>query len=373
MNWFRRTFEIAHTSHKAILPMEGIRGLAVFLVFLVHYVALIGPWLTADTLTQRAAKQVSTLGNVGVDLFFVLSGFLIYGMLIKGHRPFFPYLKRRAERIYPTFLAVLGLYIVILSLMPEQEKLPPGVWPATILIIKNALLLPGVFDVPAIITVAWSLSYEFFYYILIPILIGLTAMRRWPTTARLAFFIALTAFLYWYCTVPFDDPRGLKRLLMFVPGIIMYEFIANHLWKRIPPIGLPALLIGLAMIPIMKMVGIGGWIHYVSLSVFFFLFCLEAFTRDGLTARVFSWAPLRWLGNMSYSYYLIHGLSLKFFFLVLAWVYPPEAKSGPLFWALVVPAFAVTLVPSALLFIWVEKPFSLAPRRSAPKVKCSEA
>jgi peptidoglycan/LPS O-acetylase OafA/YrhL len=55
--------------------MEGLRGVAVFLVFLVHYVSNVAPWTASDLGSVAAA--VTTMGSTGVDLFFVLSGFLI--------------------------------------------------------------------------------------------------------------------------------------------------------------------------------------------------------------------------------------------------------------------------------------------------------
>jgi len=105
-DWIRNTFEIGHVSHKTIRPMEGIRGFAVFLVFLVHYVTLIDPWLLQNSGASQAAEHLRRIGNLGVDLFFVLSGFLIYGMLIEKPRPFKRYLARRIQRIYPTVTVV---------------------------------------------------------------------------------------------------------------------------------------------------------------------------------------------------------------------------------------------------------------------------
>ena len=87
--------------------------------------------------------------------------------------------------------------------------------------------------------------------------------------------------------------------------------------------------------------------------------------------RAFSWTPLRWLGNMSYSYYLIHGLTLKAAFKVVAVILPATAGGAWVFWALLAPAFGLTLLTSAALFLAVEQPLSLAPsaaraaRRSA--------
>ena len=72
----------------------------------------------------------------------------------------------------------------------------------------------------------------------------------------------------------------------------------------------------------------------------------------------FSWTPLRWLGNMSYSYYLLHGLTLKAAFLVLAVALPKTTSHGEIFWALLPIMFAITLIPTAGLFLAIERPFS---------------
>jgi exopolysaccharide production protein ExoZ len=67
---------------------------------------------------------------------------------------------------------------------------------------------------------------------------------------------------------------------------------------------------------------------------------------------------MRRLGNMSYSYYLIHGLALKAAFMVL--------PSSQMFLVLLPLAFALTLIPSMALFLLVERPLSLAPAKAAP-------
>ncbi|HEY2847883.1 MAG TPA: acyltransferase family protein, partial [Pyrinomonadaceae bacterium] len=82
--WFSDKFEVSRgLQGKNVRPMEGLRGLAVSLVFLVHYVALIRPWIEGHPLLDQVADGMHTIGNTGVDLFFVLSGYLIYGILLK--------------------------------------------------------------------------------------------------------------------------------------------------------------------------------------------------------------------------------------------------------------------------------------------------
>ncbi len=355
MSWIWRTFEIAHSSHQSIRSMEGIRGFAVFLVFLVHYVTLVEPWMEQDSATFQIASYIRNIGNSGVDLFFVLSGYLIYGTLIKK-RSFFPvYMARRVRRIYPTFAAVLFIYILLSFIFPAESKLPDDWQDKLVYIIQNLIFLPGMFHIEPIITVAWSLSYEVFYYLLIPVLISVFAMRVWLPVYRAIFFGVLSLLLFIY----FFHNEGPIRLLMFISGILLYETISSDRIKRILPLGLFALALSAVAMVVFQALGFDDRYRIAALYVLFFIFCLECLVSPGVTNRLFSWSPLRWLGNMSYSYYLIHGLALKAVFLLLAMAYPATANGIWVFWFLLFPMFLSTLIPSTILFIAVEKPYSL--------------
>ncbi len=93
----------------------------------------------------------------------------------------------------------------------------------------------------------------------------------------------------------------------------------------------------------------------------FFALCAVCFRGVGAAARAMAWAPLRWLGNMSYSYYLVHGIVVRVAFVALGRVLP-DGMPPWAFWALLAPLFAATLAAGAVLFIAVEKPVSLQPQ-----------
>src|SRR6266850_155027 len=86
------------SSTRRILPMEGQRGVAVALVFLVHYVSLFSRWLAPGSAGVELAEALKSIGHIGVDFFFVISGYLIYGIVMRkalDHREF---ALRRIER-----------------------------------------------------------------------------------------------------------------------------------------------------------------------------------------------------------------------------------------------------------------------------------
>ena len=376
LGWFTRHFELARDGGRGNLPaMEGLRGLAVFLVFLTHYVTLSRPWVAADGITATVAHSLHTVGNVGVDLFFVLSGYLIYGALLRRQQPFLPYLGRRIRRLYPAFIAVFVLYLVLTFVFPAESKVPPGMGPAVAWLLANFLLLPGLFPITPLITVAWSLSYEFFFYLTVPVLIGVGSLRQWASGQRVLLFCGMG--VGWLVLAPHGG--NALRMVMFAAGMVLYEALAassaaaraakdasapsmNTADNRGSWIGAFALAAGLGC-TLLALPGHSGAIFRTAVMAVAFgvlcYVCLGAWA-EGWLGRAFSVAPVRWLGNASYSYYLIHGLALKAAFMALAWVLPPTAAPGDwLFWALLLPFFMATLVPAAALFLWVEKRWSL--------------
>jgi exopolysaccharide production protein ExoZ len=361
--WMGDHFEISRGQKAAILSMEGLRGLAVVLVFFAHYAVLIQPWIAVGSVTHQIGDQLRSIGHAGVDLFFVLSGYLIYRAMIRRQRPLGDFLGKRILRIYPTFLFVFVLYLGLSLLFPTQSKIPMGQEAGALYLLQNLLFLPGMVSIEPFIVVAWSLSYEFFYYLTIPIFIAALGLRSWAPKKRLLLFggIALVGFAYYFFN------HGHIRLLMFVSGIILCEIQSQKLFRAKQGSGLIALGIAVAVMIAVKELGMGGWLRYATLFACFAWLCLDCFNSKGLTARVFSFTPLRWFGNISYSYYLIHGLTLKASFLVLAKIHAPSGTESHLFWTLLLPVFAATVVVSAGLYLLVEKPLSLASSTPRPQ------
>jgi exopolysaccharide production protein ExoZ len=370
MEWLFNKFELSRGGHNHVHPMEGLRGFAVFLVFLVHYATLSKPWLDGSPELVWFTQQIFVIGNAGVDLFFVLSGYLIYGSLISRPQKFLPYLSRRIERIYPAFLVVFFIYLILNFLFPAENKIPSDLPQRIIYILANLLLLPGLFPIDPLITVAWSLSYEFFYYLAIPFLIKLLNLYRWSPRARLILYLYVSLAIMLICITG----GGPIRLIMFISGILLYEVIKNQYVTT--PSSILALMFLIAGLLVKALPFYGAlWLAVKTGALFvsFFVLCFCCFAQPtAWLPRIFSWTPIRWLGNISYSYYLIHGLTLKAVFLALGKLIAPGIDSAWLFVALLPIAFAVTLIPSALLFLSIERPFSLAPSRRKKTLTASQ-
>ncbi|MEO6393652.1 MAG: acyltransferase [Pyrinomonadaceae bacterium] len=366
-------FEMPDTASRN-LPMEGLRGFAVLLVFFVHYDALFKFLVDPASTSHAISAFLWSIGHSGVDLFFVLSGYLIYGSITKKARPYSTFMRRRIERIYPTFLAVFAVYLAMSLLFPGKSKLPAETGAAVWYVIQNILLLPGLFNIEPIITVAWSLSYEFFYYLLIPILVGVAAMRRWAPSWRVVFFLALAAAFTAACIAGWISHI---RLIMFISGILLFEAKHSFGWGRERSRRVEVLVVITTVLTFPLIYGLwsrpgiftfwptdlrtGEIARIVVLFFSFFAFTLVSFNPSSLLGRMFTWTPIRWLGNMSYSYYLIHGLTLNGLSIVAVAKLGGRGHSPLLFWVGMPLTFVVTLISSAVLFWLVERRFSLVP------------
>lgn len=240
MNWLVNHFELSRGGAANVKPMEGLRGFAVFLVFLVHYV-VVKPWIQDESNTIAIANALQTIWNSGVDLFFVLSGFLIYGSLISRKQTYSKFIYRRIERIYPTFTVVFLLYVCLSFIFRSESKIPINAREAAIYLVQNFLLLPGLVPIEPMITVAWSRD-EMFYYLAIPIAIKVLQLQERSPLFRAAFFALFALLSIAYCAAY----GGHVRLVMFISGIVRseaisvgeaspkpssYRYLRSHIWS----------------------------------------------------------------------------------------------------------------------------------------------
>jgi peptidoglycan/LPS O-acetylase OafA/YrhL len=118
-------FELAWSPDSHCLALDGIRGIAILMVTLYRFCQFLEPEL--HPWISRLVK-VSTVGARGVDLFFVLSGFLITGILLRSkEKPsyFRNFFARRALRIFPLYFVSLGFFLYLVPWMigtSEFEK-----------------------------------------------------------------------------------------------------------------------------------------------------------------------------------------------------------------------------------------------------------
>jgi exopolysaccharide production protein ExoZ len=342
-------------------PMEGLRGIAVLLVFLQHYAMQSILYIDLSPFGAEVAALLRNFGTLGVELFFILSGFLIYGMLLRRRPAFRPFMARRAGRLYPAFLCVFAP-VAIAHVVVGTGEIPAEWGGAALVIAANLLFLPGVVAIEPLMAVAWTLSWEMAFYLALGILVPALGLPHRSRFTRVVLILTAIALV----TLASDRlPDGIGVFasplpaLPFLFGMLLFEAEDARAWS-VP--GIPALGAGLAALTI------GHWFAPSPLgrtlmeSFALAVLCSAAFRGNNIAASVLSTEKLRWLGNMSYSYYLVHGLVVLAVFQAGARLLAP-GWPAPLAWLLVVPVFAASLVASFAVFAAVERPISLRPAR----------
>jgi exopolysaccharide production protein ExoZ len=356
-----------------ITPLEGMRGYAVLLVFLVHQHTLFSEHLTPGSALRTLSQFGHHIGNSGVDLFFVLSGFLIYGHVLRRSPPYASFLRKRIGRIYPTFICVFLVYVLLSHLFPAFSKMPQAPAQEVVYLIENVLLLPGIFAINPLVTVSWSLSFEFFFYLSIPLLVSGLRLQSWKRSSRvMLFLVMLTVHSVGYY-------RGLLphiRLTTFMAGILLYEaYESGSLTKKLSRLGEIAVIILYACIFLSPRSPENISVYW-SVLLGGSLFGLTVYTIgfNGILRTAFNWTPLRWVGNISYSFFLLHGLVLYGVAFLLVRLGISEHFTAFTYGVLVLFDLVVALLASSILFVLVEKPFSLdMPARRSGEVKSRTA
>lgn len=192
----------ASSSLSYIPGLDGIRAIAVIAVMFRHYTSPFTPVLNDAGWVWKAYATVANLGWVGVDIFFVLSGYLIAKMLINNPiQSFEAYLKfvnRRVWRLIPAYLACLLVFSVIaLMFVPNSKVLNNSLslWTMTSNIqsafVHRTALMDGHFNLVHF----WSLAVEWHFYLLMPVL--LWVFRYMGLTALLLIILAIaTRYLF---------------------------------------------------------------------------------------------------------------------------------------------------------------------------------
>ncbi|WP_454688238.1 acyltransferase family protein [Achromobacter aloeverae] len=340
------------------MSVQAARGMAALMVMVFHaksidakYFAgggILPPWLT--------------FGQTGVDLFFVISGFVMvltsWGM--SGPYEATSFIRDRLGRIYPTYwvycVALLGVYLVAPTAINSSQG-------GRIDFVSSIFLLPS--GTLPLLLVAWSLTLELWFYGVLAIAISL----RLRSVVLLAVIWGLTIGL---CAAIINTPSNpaLRVIvhpfaLEFIAGALIGAFFKSSLSKRIGTwfsglfilLGLFLLaaaattdivngsdVIASVALPRVGLVG-GGFTSLLA--------GLVLIERGGLTGP---FAYLQKLGDMSYTLYLSHILSLNIFARMWRWMTagrPVPVAAAVAYW---VATFIACLALAWLAYRRLERP-----------------
>ena len=297
--------------------LDGVRGVAILLV-LLHQLSRIGP----QDLLARIVEHAIDFGWVGVQLFFVLSGFLITGILLDSRespgylRSFF---TRRVLRIFPLYFATL---VVVLGILPElglvprawrEDQLPYWLFLSNWTQPFNDAKLPHL----------WSLAVEEQFYLVWPFVV----MRLGPTRLFRVCLWGAAAALVGRCAM---EVAGVSPDAIYMFTISRIDALllggAAAAWIRMPggppaavtPARLWTFAVALAVAGYVASRGYGRtapWGQTVGYTVLAIVFAAAILAlvldasreeRPSPAAMILSWAPMRALGRYSYAMYIFH-------------------------------------------------------------------
>ncbi|GAA0542467.1 peptidoglycan/LPS O-acetylase OafA/YrhL [Rhizomicrobium palustre] len=326
--------------------IDALRAIAVLLVIAYHF----------------GLSQLSG-GFVGVDIFFVISGFLIGGILdrelAEGRFSLTRFYERRVRRIFPALFAVLGASAVAASLWlfpADFQRFAESVGAAALFwsnIFFNATA--GYWDVAASskpLLHTWSLAVEEQFYLVFPLV--LFAIRKWSLSRRAAVLgvLGVASFVASVWAVK-ADPTG----AFYLAPYRFWEFligaglaIAPDVFARLKGWSDAAALAGLVMIVVAALTltpganfpGLGAVLPCLGAAL------LIAAGPENSVSRALSWRPIAFIGLISYSLYLWHWPIWVFANHLLARAPTPLETAG---------LVALTLAASVLSWRFIEQPF----------------
>ncbi len=376
---------VAAASSSRLDELTAIRGLAAMMVVLFH---ARGSWHPIFASGERFTMLVAT-GWMWVHFFFVLSGFVMmeaYGRDFADRpraRTCLRFLVTRFGRIYPLHLAMLLAMAAFLALGWMRVVDPPGSFAASVALVQGFTFVPLVWNGPA-----WSISTEWYTYLLFPFLVPVVA--RLPAGVQRVGWVVFAVAAAWFFVdvgAPAEGgdaaaqaqggeewPPG--RLLLcaieFVLGCLTHRLVRSGAWPRARHPGLAtAVVVAPVVLMALPAPFDGGWLHAaVAVS---FAMSIGAIAADRtLVDDLLASRPLQFLGVVSYSIYLDHEILYSLAQTVAdRWTGRPYALHDlPTAWALAwFPVYlAVLMLVSWATYRWIEEPLRQWFKRRARQI-----
>ncbi|KAA6455586.1 acyltransferase [Acidobacteria bacterium AB60] len=367
-------------AHSAAL--DGLRGLAILLVFLFHMNEAVSH--LRDTWLGKVLMLGSGWGWVGVDLFFVLSGFLITGILVRtvAHPHYFQnFYIRRSLRIFPLFYGVFALLLILTPLLHLQWQ---TVHLAFLFYGQNvaALFNGNVEHLQPYINLGhfWSLAVEEQFYLVWPFTIWIIRDAR--KIKRICLVLIGCSIVSRFAIVEFLPGMASTIIYRELPthcdGLLLGSWLAlslrlssvEQLERRtrwfIPLAS--AVLLGI-LLHTRSVDRYSSWMQTFGLTVLPLLFTrllLKCLIPGAVVHRSFQVASLRFLGRYSYGIYVNHVLFMPALLLLVHWL-QMRCHSRAIGGALFVPLwFAGSVLLAVISFKYLESPFLSLKDRFAP-------
>jgi peptidoglycan/LPS O-acetylase OafA/YrhL len=307
---------------KHVPGLDGFRAFAVLFVMCLHY----------GTLYNRKGGGAMFGGFVGVDIFFVLSGFLITSLLVRekaetGGVSFKNFYARRALRLLPAvvgFLVAHTVYVAITSETTMIMQLKRCVY--VLLYVSN--FAQSYWDRAMVVSgmgLTWSLSIEEQFYMVWPAVLLFVLLRYckrrehvlWAIGAAALVSLLIRTFI-WHFMDP-NYPAAYMNSFARGDGLLLGAMCAFlWRWRMVPlqylnqaAVACSAALVAIVVLWPRENVFMFAWGGFTLVSIAAGIVILAIAENRFSLMPIFEWAPLRVIGRVSYGLYLFHGLGLR--------------------------------------------------------------
>lgn len=280
-----------------IPQLTGLRAVAAFAVVLCHLSA---------AMQTGTIKSLLGQGWIAVDLFFILSGYILAHTYPEPvYREF---ILKRIARIYPvhlfTFIVTFGVFLFYLG---SDVHLAAG-GPGTVYeFFRHLTLTQAWFGYRSGLWngVSWSLSAEWFVYLCFPLLLWLSRKPKpWIALVGLMVLYLILSNTFAHTNNVLMFKTAIPRVTFcFLMGLMAYRTKINGAWADLITVAIPFLGLILTSHHL--------WAWYYAPLLLVWIMALGSGTS--VTARLLSLPVMVWLGEISYSLYMVHGPILEVF------------------------------------------------------------
>lgn len=354
------TRHLEHSGESRYASIDGLRGYLAFGVF-VHHSVITWIFLRTGVIEFPPSNFYSQLGQGSVALFFMITGFLFWNRLLTQGRQhdWLAFAVSRVFRLYPLYLPLMLIVFVTVFYLQNWELKEPGIR------LAGQILAWLTFDRPdvnqyhqtgmLISNVTWTLGYEVFFYLALP-LAGMVFIYRGSWLQVVLCLIGIYAL---YQLVGWEHSLKKHFLASFLGGIgAAYWIRRPHLmaWGQTRLAGIIALLaLAIAFTAFNRAFNL---LPLLLLSLFFVIVASGNTLFGALKPR-----SIRWLGEISYSTYLLHGFVLWVMVQRLPLVMDLDARDTWTYLSLLAVCTCLLIVISSLTFLYIEKPGMSAGRK----------
>ncbi|XGV98172.1 MAG: acyltransferase family protein [Leptolyngbya sp. BL-A-14] len=333
---------------------DGLRGFAALSVFFAHALMYYFYFNTGEWKVPYSAYN-GFLGSAAVTCFFMITGFLFWSKAISEKVKIKSFYTRRVLRVYPLYLFSL-VCIIFIALALSNFSLKIGLSRFLYEVLRwstcglfNFPFITGIVASPPINTIntipinagiQWTLIYEIQFYLVLPLLAIFSKLSRF--LLLFAFFLILNQLL---------AIQSVTVMVNFLFGMVAAYIFRRYRLERILSHWLFSVLIVFLLFLASFLVANKLAFYVVIFAVFIIATYGNSFF--GLLTLNAS----RYLGIISYSVYLLHGIALFSFLKAVDFVYPIE-KINPIYYWILVALCGLTLIfLCGLTYRFVEYPF----------------